>query len=49
MHAAQCTTGVSTEVTKGFGTKVGQFVLLAIAPQIFDRIELGGVSRQMLR
>ena len=39
---------MSVEAAKGVGTEVGQLVVFPIAPQIFDRIELGSVGREIL-
>ena len=47
--AAHLTQGVAsrpTELAKILWAKVGQFVLLTIAPDVFDGVEFRGVSRQ---
>src|SRR6185437_14562822 len=47
-HTAQVAAGLMTELGEIARTVVGQFVVFPIAPQVLDRIELGGVTRQPL-
>jgi len=49
MHPPQCLAGGAAQLGKVLRAEVGQFMLLAISPDIFDRIEFRGIGWQTLQ
>lgn len=47
-HPAKCLAGRPGQVKEIFGTEVGQFVLLAVPPNVFHGIEFRSVGRQVI-
>lgn len=40
---------MQTEIRKGFGTEIGKFMLLPVAPKVLHRIEFRSIGRQGLK
>jgi len=45
-HPTQCLASRPTQLAEVFGTEIGEFMLFAVAPNVFHRIEFGRIGRQ---
>ena len=46
-HAPEPASGLGPEFEQVLGTEVGQGMLLQVPPEVFDRVEFGGVAGKL--